>query len=61
MHRRRLLEVDLVHLHLAVDQLVHVHHHAQSVNVHEHEARVHVVGDAAVRASRPRRPRACTP
>jgi len=51
MHRRgRLLEVNLVHLHLTVDQLVDVHHHAQAINVHQHEARVHVVGDAAVGA-----------
>lgn len=50
MHRRRLLEVDLVDLDLAVDQLVHVDDHAEAVDVHEHEARVHVVGDAAVGA-----------
>lgn len=50
MHRRCLLEVDLVHLHLAVNQLVDVHHHAEPVDVHQHEAWVHVVRDAAVGA-----------
>lgn len=50
VHRRSLLEVDFVHLHLAVNQLVDVHHHTEPVDVHQHKAWVHVVSDAAVGA-----------
>lgn len=40
-------EFDLVNLHFPVHQLVHVGHNARAVDVHQHEARSHVVGDTA--------------
>ena len=46
-----LLEINLVDLNLTVNQFIHVDHYAQAINVHEDEARVDIVGDAAVGTS----------
>ena len=42
------LEIDLVDLNLAVDEFIDVNDNSEAVDVHQHEAWVHVVGHAAV-------------
>jgi hypothetical protein len=41
------IEFDLVNLDFPVHQLVHVRNNSRTIDVHQHEARSHVVGDAA--------------
>ena len=43
----RLLEVNLVNLHLPVYEFINVHHDSQAINVHEDKARVDIISDAA--------------